>query len=85
MDWIVDNKLIVLPTILVGLAGIYLFKKQLAIDRKVQQNKNVVITGSSKGIGFGLAKKFLQLGNNVQLFLILYFWDRNKQNIIFQL
>ena len=32
---------------------------------KELQNKNIFITGSSSGIGFGVAKKFFDSGSNV--------------------
>ena len=32
---------------------------------KELKNKNIFITGSSSGIGFGLAKNFLDCGSNV--------------------
>lgn len=66
MDWALDNKWALISAVVAGFVGVYFLRKRHSVDKRVKQNKNVVITGSSKGIGFGLAKKFLELGNNVK-------------------
>lgn len=45
--------------------GWFLFGRKRKMS--IRPNQNIVITGSTKGIGFALAKEFLKRGHNVRI------------------
>lgn len=50
-------------TTLLGLFSLYVVKNR---KRGVESNRNVVITGGSRGIGYAMAVEFVKRGNNVK-------------------